>query len=223
MTTTWTTNIDAVLSSAAKLHPQYRFASSRALNLTMRELHSTMPAEVERALDRPTQYTKQGFYWRPSNKQSLSVEIGIKTRQAEYMQWMVHGGKRQPKRKALRLPSVVQLNEHGNLPRGLVRQLIERAKAGRRATARQGKRAGLSSKVDLFYGDPKDGRPAGLYKRVVLSSTRQQLVPLVVMPAVQASYQARRFDFYGVADRGFKRTFEANLMRAWREALASAR
>jgi hypothetical protein len=219
----WSSNIDDVLGSAAKLHPQFRFAVSRALNLTMRDVHGEMAPEVSRALDRPVQYTKQGFYWRPSRKDALQAEVGVKTAQAEYMQYMVHGGRRSPKRKALRLPSVVQLNEHGNIPRGLIKQLIARARAGKKATANQGQRAGLSSKLDLFYGDPQDGRPAGLYKRVVLSPSRHQLIPIVVFPQTTAKYQERTFDFYGIAHRNFSRSFNQRLAQAWREALATAK
>lgn len=63
--------------------------------------------------------------------------VGVKDRQAQYLACQGEGGTRAPARQALRLPSVVDRNESGNLPAGLIRQLVARAGAGRRAPGRQ--------------------------------------------------------------------------------------
>lgn len=216
-------NITEVLGWTARLHPQFQFAAAKALTDTVRMVASKMPDQVARDLDRPTPYTKGGFYSTLARKDSLMATIGVKDRQAQYLWWQVEGGARAPLRKAQRLPSVVQLNEYGNLPAGLIRQLVARAKAGKRATKGQARRFGVSQSLDLFYGDPTDGRPAGIYKRVVISSTRHQLVPIIVFPGVKAQYTPRRFDFYGIATRVVEREFGPALERAWRLALATAK
>jgi hypothetical protein len=217
-----TSNIDEVLVGSRRLHPQFQFACARALTDTVRLVQGAMPGHLERTLDRPTQFTKAGFYIQPARKDNLTATVGVKNRQAQYLAYQVEGGTRAPARQALRLPGVVDLNEHGNLPAGLIRQLVARARAGRRATGRQSQRFGVSSDVNLFYGEPGDGRPAGLYKRVPLGSGREQLVPIVVMPKQSAQY-APRFDFYAEAQRITEREFEAALARAWQHALATAR
>lgn len=215
-------NVNAVLGSVLQLHPQFQFAAAVALTRTAQVVMKAMPPEASRVLDRPTPFTLAGFYTQAARKDRLEATVGVKDRQAQYLWYQVEGGSRKPNRQALRLPSVVQLNEFGNLPSGLVRSLIQRAKAGKRATCSQSRRFGVSQQVDLFYGEPGDGRPAGIYKRVALSTTRHQLIPMVVFPKRDAKYE-RRFDFYAIAARETGRVFEAELARSWSEALASAR
>ena len=219
---TWSSNLGAVISDAQRLHPQFRFAAAVALTRAVRNARESMPAEVGRVFDRPSMFTSSGFFMTPARKDALQATVGVKDRQAQYLHWQVEGGARAPARQALRLPAVVQLDAHGNLPVGLIRSLVQRARAGKRATRTQARKFGLSQQLDLFYGEPGDGRPAGIYKRVALSATRQQLVPVVVFPKRAARYE-RRFDFHAAAEREVVRTFPAELDRAWREAVASAR
>lgn len=216
-------NINEVLGWTARLHPQFAFAAAKALTDTVRLVAAQLPAQLDADLNKPTPFTRRGFYTQVARKDRLVATVGIKDLQAQYLWWQVEGGARAPLRKAQRLPSVVKLNEFGNVPAGLIRQLIARAKANKRATKGQARRFGVSQALDLFYGDPSDGRPAGIYKRVVLSSTRHQLVPIIVFPAQKAQYRAKRFDFYGHSQRIVEREFGPALDRAWRLALSTAR
>lgn len=215
-------NIDRVMGQARQLHPQFRFACAKALTDTVVVVRDAMPNEAAGVFDRPTAFTRQGFYMQRATKDTLQASAGVKDRQAQYLSYQVEGGERAPARKALRLPGEVELNEFGNMPAGLVRKLIERAKAGKRATKGQSRKFGVSSKVDLFYGEPGDGRPAGIYKRVAVSATEHRLVPVVVMPKQTAKYEPR-FEFYAIAQRITLQTFEPALDKAWAQALASAK
>lgn len=127
-------NIDVVVRDTMKLHPQFRFAAAKALTDVVGMVRSAMPSELESALDKPTQFTKSGFFIQPARKDNLQATVGVKDRQAEYLQYQVDGGERAPRRTALRLPSVVELDAAGNLPAGTIKRLVERAQAGRRAT-----------------------------------------------------------------------------------------
>lgn len=215
-------NVREVLAFTDRLSAQYEFAVASALTRSVKTVREAMPAEVEKALDKPTPYTKAGFYFTPAQKQRLTAVVGVKDRQAQYLDYQVDGGARAPARRALRLPSQVQLNAYGNLPAGLIRQLVARAKAGKRATKTQAARFGVSQELDLFYGEPGDGRPAGIYKRVVINATKHQLIPLVVFPKQAAQYE-RRFDFRGRARAIVLATFEPALRQAWAKAKATAR
>lgn len=215
-------NIDEVLGFMDKLNRNFPFAVASALTAAAKAAQSAMPAELERDLDEPTPFTKAGFYVTPARKDNLVAVVGAKDRQAEYLRYQVEGGTRAPKRKALRLPTAVELNQYGNVPAGLIRQLVARAKAGKRATKTQARRFGVSQKVDLFYGDPEDGRPAGIYKRVPIGSQKTRLVPLIVMPQQSARYE-KRFDFHETARREVLRTFQPALRAAWAKALATSR
>ncbi len=204
-----------------RLSTQYEFAVAKALTDTAREVRDAMPAEAAKALDEPTSFTRSGFYFKPARKTQLTAVVGVKDIQARYLIYAVQGGRRAPKRKALRLPADVQLDTHGNMPRGLVRQLVARAKANKRATKTQAARFGVSQELDLFYGEPGDGRPAGVYKRIV-QGDKHTLLPMVVFPKQEANYE-KRFDFYGIADAVVRRRFVPNLRRAMAQAKASAR
>lgn len=215
-------NIDEVLRFTDRFNRNFPFAVASALTDAVGAARRTMPAQLERDLDHPTPFTKGGFYITPARKDNLVAAVGVKDRQAEYLRFQVYGGQRQPKRKALRLPTAVDLNPYGNLPSGLIRQLVARAKSGKRATKSQARRFGVSQQVELFYGDPKDERPAGIYKRVPIGGGKSRLVPLIVFPQQAARYE-KRFDFIGAARREVLKAFSPALRRRWQQALATSR
>jgi hypothetical protein len=223
MRVTITSNVDQVLGGMARLHPQFRFAAAKALTDTAREAWRGLPAAAEGAFDRPTQFTRSGFFVTPARKDSLVAVVGVKDRQATYLGFQVEGGRRSPRKVAIPLPSTVQLDTHGNLPRGTIRRLIAAARSGRKLRGKAAKQLGIAQKSEIFYGKPRGSRglPAGIYSRRNAKGQRQ-LVPLIVFDRQPARYD-KRFDFYGAAGRVFAQSFEANLARAWQQALASAR
>jgi hypothetical protein len=216
------TNINEVLRFTDRLSKQYEFAVASALTEVVKTVRDAMPAAVDEDLDKPTRFTRQGFAIVPARKDKLTASVVVKAKQAQYLSYQVEGGQRAPAKTALRLPAQVQLDAYGNVPAGLIRQLVARAKANKRVTKTQGQRFGVSQQLDLFYGDPADGRPAGIYKRVVISATKHQLVPIIVFPKQSARYE-KRFDFHGRAGRIVNAQFERILRAAWVRAKATAR
>jgi hypothetical protein len=215
-------NIKDVLGFTDRLSKQFSFAVASALTATAKQVQAAMPAEMDKDLGRPTPFTKAGLYTKPARKDTLVAEVGFKPRQALYLSYQIEGGVRQPAGKALRLPANVELNQFGNMPAGLVKQLVTRAKAGKRATKSQARRFGVSQGLDLFYGEPGDGRPAGIYKRIDRGGDKNTLLPIVVFPKRAARY-SKRFDFYEQARRVASANFDRNLTRSWEMALKSAR
>ena len=59
------TNAEQILGEVRRLHPQFQFACAKALTGTVRLVQTAMPAHLERTLDRPTQFTKAGFFIQP--------------------------------------------------------------------------------------------------------------------------------------------------------------
>jgi len=215
------TNIKQVQQELAKTAKQLKFATAVALTATAGKVKDAMPRALESVLERPTEFTKRGWFVTRATPQTMEAVVGAKDKTASYLIHQVEGGTFAPKRKALRLPTAIKLNEFGNLPAGTIKQLIERAKAGKRATKGQGRRFGVSSKLELFYGDPKDKRPAGIYKRV-RQGGREQLIPLIVFPRQSARYR-KEFDFYGIARRIASAEFEREFEKALARALATAK
>lgn len=216
-------NISDVLRWTDRFSAQVPFAVASALTATAKQVAAIMPAAVDQASEGgAVTYTRQAFYVKRAEKAQLVAWVGVKDRQAMYLRYQVRGGERRPARVALRLPGAVQLTAQGNLPSGVIAKLVQRAKAGRRATKAQAKRFGVSSEVDLFYGEPGDGRPAGVYKRVVLVDGAHRLVPVVVFPKTSARYRPR-FDFFGLAERKARAVFPDELAKAWAKAKATAK
>ena len=158
MQLTITTNLAEVRRRLSGLEKQVNFAASKALNDTAREVRKAIPAGLRRSLDRPTPFTASegATFIRPARRDNLTAEVLFKDRQASYLRYQVEGGVRRPKRRALRLPSAIQLDQYGNLPRGIIQQLIAVARKESKLGKRKARRIQVSNKLDLFYGDPKD-------------------------------------------------------------------
>lgn len=209
-------NLVSVIKSIRKTNNDFRFATAKALTRTAQVISKEdLPKDLKRSLDRPTRFTQKGFYIQRATKESQSATIGIKDKQAEYMKYQVYGGLRKPHKKLLKLPADIKLDASGNIPRGALRSMITRAKQGKRITRGAGRSARVSSKVDLFYGDPGDGRPVGVYKRV-RSGSKDQLIPIVVMPSGEAKYE-KRFDFHATVQRHAKRRLNQAVIDAIKE------
>jgi hypothetical protein len=217
-------NVDQVLKGIRRLQrDQIPFATAKALTATAKKVQAAIPAMLEQYLDKPTPFTQRGTFVKAARKDDLRAIVGFRPIQSRYLRYQIEGGVRQPAKRALRLPSEQPLNEYGNLPARTIATLVQRARAGRRLTNKQSKRLGVSRALDLFYGDPGDGRPAGIYKRVPLPGNGgNRLIPLIVFPEQAARYE-RRVPFYREAEAMVRRTFSAELAKAYREAIASAR
>lgn len=222
------TNVDEVIGFVDRLGSQYEFAVASALTQTVREIHAALPAEAEKQLDRPTRFTKAGFYFKRAEKQRLVAVVGVKDKQATYLQWQIYGGDRFPTRKALKLPGEIQLDESGNIKRNDLRRLIAEAKRVRKAT--RSSRAGYTSYTGrskgVFYGKPANNPqlPLGIYRRVEADNGQQRrlLQPLVLFPEQKASYKVT-FDFMGFCQRQAAVRFTPALRQAWARAKATAR
>ena len=213
--------LEAVKAKLSGMGKQIPFAASKALNATAQKVADAMPAELERALDRPTPFTKRGVrILRYASKAKLETTVGFMADQAKYMALQIEGGTRQPGKAGLKIPAAIKLNEFGNIPRGIIAQLVAVARKEqgmKKATSRKIK---VSAKLDLFYGDPKDqaGKnwPRGIYK-----IANGALIPLILFPQVAARYRAR-FDYpakaKAIVDREWPRQFDTALADAIRTA-----
>jgi len=200
---------------------QLPFATSLALNAVAQDAADEVTKETGRRLDRPTSFTMRAWSVGRSTKASLTAAVFAKDAQARYLRWQVAGGSRAPNRQAQRLPSAIKLDQFGNLPRGEIARMVSLAKAGKRLTKARGARLGISSKLDLFYGDPGNGMPPGIYKRVVQGADHK-LVPLVVFPRVNAQYTAR-LPLERIVRDTVRARFEARFATAWATAMRTAR
>ena len=215
--------MEAVKAHLAGVEKQVAFAASVALNATAKKVVDAMPAKIERAIDRPVPFTKRGvaILGPGARKDRLEVKVGFRRAQAKYMTYQVEGGLRNPGPAGLKLPSAINLNEFGNIPKGIIAKLVAVARKERKLTKVQSRRVQVSRNVELFYGDPTDpsGRqfPRGIYKAVP-----GQLIPLIVFPVQAARYKAI-FDFQAKAGDIVARVWDREFSIALANALKTAR
>lgn len=222
------TGLDAVKRQIANAEKQVAFAASKALNSTAREVQKGIPGVLAQSLDRPTPFTtsEKATFVRPATKSKLEAEVVFKDRQASYLRYQLEGGVRAPARKALRLPSAIGLNQYGNLPKGVIQQLVSIARKESKMGKRKARRIRVSNKLELFYGDPKDvgarNFPPGIYKIVPQAGGRgSRLIPLIVFPEQSAKYE-KRVDLEPMARAVVLKNFGPEFERELKLALESA-
>ena len=207
---------------AQMLHSeQVPFATATALTRTAQDAANELNTVMPRYIDRPTPFTQKAFTQNRATKRDLRAVVFVKDIQAKYLRYQILGGNRAPDKIANKLPSTINLNEFGNIPRGEIAKLIALAKAGKRLTKARGKRLGISSKLDLFYGDPGHGMPPGIYKRVV-QGDRHTLIPLVVFLKKPAHYKPI-FPMREIVQRVVQQKFAINFKTAFADAIKTAR
>lgn len=212
------------LSMLGNLQKQVRFATAKALTRTAQAVQRAIPAALERDLDRPNQFTKQGTFIIPARRDKLEAVIGFKDRQARYMRLQIEGGSRTPTARGIKLPGNVTLDQYGNIPRGVIAKLIASARTGKYGAAVK-KRLGINARgkapsdLSLFYGQPK-GRPdlpVGIYRRMP-----NGIIPVIVFSQKAAKYRPR-FKFRELAERVVRDTFASEFDAALADAMRSAR
>lgn len=224
--------IEAAKAHLAGLGKQVAYAASKALNSTAQKVADAMPAELERALDRPTQFTKRGVrVLRYASKSKLEATVGFMAAQAKYMEFQTAGGIFTPGKKGLKLPGGITLDSYGNIPRGIIAKLKSAAGGSlvlggtvERRLGVAGNRRKGAAPVQLFYGIPRgkgyENWPVGIYRRI--PGNPGKLIPIVLFPHKTAKYKAR-FDFHGKAKAIVEREWPAQFDNALADAIRTAK
>lgn len=200
---------------------QVPYATAVALTNTAKDCSVALSDELPKYLDNPTPFTMRAFAIQRAEKSTLRAKVFTRDAQGRYLKWQVEGGDRAPSRKLQRLPGDIALNAYGNLPAGEIKRLVALAKAGKRVSKARGAKVGVSSKVDLFYGDPGNGRAVGIYKRIV-KGDQEFLVPLVIMPQGPVKYRPR-FPAERIVRETAARVFPERFRAALRLAISTAK
>jgi hypothetical protein len=118
------------------------FAISKALNDTAYQARAELMKQAPRKMDKPTPFTVRGFRVKQSHyKRDLDAVVyiagtpgyyaesgrdgGIADR-TKYMTFMIDGGTRLPKGKAIPVPVNVKINKYGNMGSRTVQSLLKR-------------------------------------------------------------------------------------------------
>ena len=155
-----------------------------------------MGKQLDKKLDRPTPFTKRGFFVNKAKKSLLVGILIMKDVVANYMQFQVDGGIRADS-KFIPIPFVpnARLNKFGNII---------------------GKRTGLIKKQTQFMGTVKG--TTGVWER----TNRNQKVKLIIGFEKSATYKPR-FPFYIIAQKFSANVFDKNFTKSFNRALKSAK
>src|SRR5579864_8102126 len=108
---------------------QLPFATAKTLTQTAKLVQTSITAELPSIFDRPTPFTQRALAIKPARKTDLTAEVNLRPIQAAYLALEETGGERLPKKTALVLPTDIQLNPYGNIPRGALQRLKGRGKS----------------------------------------------------------------------------------------------
>lgn len=224
-------NLDEVLNGLDDFTArQVPFAAAMALNDTAEDVKVAEEEEIEKSIDRPIGFTKRGIYKTRASKSKLVVEVGVKKIQAGYLVWQVKGGTRGPKRRAIPVPVGVVRNAYGNMRKGALAKMLARpdvfiASEGAPKTkhlppgiyqrGKKGKRKSKSAARGGEYGT-KGNNWQGKGKN-------RSTIKMLVAFESSATYEAKRLDFYGAADKKAKAEFRKNLEKRLAEAIRTAK
>jgi hypothetical protein len=226
-------NFAQVERQFAGMRKQVRFAAAVALTRTVKDSQAEIPAALEKALEKPTEFTKRGTFVIPARRDDLAATLGFKDRQARYMALQIAGGVYRPGAAGIKLPGEIQLNAFGNIPRGLIARLKAAAKDGTLATAvrrrlGEGDRRKGAAPIQLFYGRPTGPRwkdaPMGIWRRIPPATPggKGKLIPVIVFEETPAVYRAR-FDLVKHVQTSASRRFGAHFKTEFTKALQTAR
>ena len=181
----WTTNAQK---------KQIPFATSVAINNTLFDLKKEMAKQMDKKLDRPTPFTKRGFFINKAKKNLLVGVLLMKDIVASYMHYQVEGGTRTTG-KPIPVPYQpnARLNKFGNII---------------------GKKTGLIKKSTQFIGNV--GGTDGVYER-----TKDGL-KLIIGFERSVTYRPR-FPFYIIAQKFSNAVFDKKFTKAFNRALKSAK
>jgi hypothetical protein len=227
-------NLPQLKAAIDRVGKQARFAMAVALTRTAKDVQSAVPAELERDLDRPTDFTKRGLFITPARRDSLVAVVGFKDRQAKYMALQIAGGVYRPGEAGIRLPGDIVLNSFGNIPRGVIKRLKAAAAQGtlgpaiaKRINANGNRRKGAAP-VQLFVGKPQgkgwESAPMGIWRRVPPATPGGQgkLVPVIVFEDKPVTYR-KRFDFDALGRRIVAQRFQTHFTAEFQKAIRTAR
>jgi hypothetical protein len=175
-------------------------AIGSALRNTAIIVENKLEAELIKSIDRPVGFTagrKNAWYQSDiiDNPSLKRRRIGIKARQASYLQFLVKGKARDDKiieRKTpdgrIMTPSrFVKLDQYGNVPRAQYTRMFQ-------AAFRKAKR------TEYFFMSKKRGK---MYPGIYRKNEKGVPVPMFFAHGAAQNY-GKRFDFYGVAERTAK-------------------
>lgn len=200
---------------------QLPYAYARALTATARDVQRAMPEVLDRTLERPTPFTRNGMFVTAATKIELAALVGFKDIQARYLAAIIKGTTRTEKPSEQKFlgryfvpASGLTKNVYGNVPKNTLVAILRAAVDG---TAYKGGRVFVLATATAKHA-------AGVYlakRRTTKKASSQQLTPLLFFVA-QAPRYKRLLDFPREVHAIVNARFGSNFRAAYAAAVGSA-
>lgn len=230
---------DILKKETLRLEKNVRISTGIALTKTARIAVQELGEATEKYFDRPTRWTKRGFFFLPATKaNNNTVTVGIKDERALpglaqqkggnpavfYLQPNVEGGQRNAKgiEKKLRATGVlgpneytvpgsgVRLNRYGNIPRATLSRMIAEIGQARGFGNTLGQATTRRGGRRFFY-DP-NLRPRAIWQRYGRGGRRAR--PFLLFVKRPPQYR-KRFPFNDIVERTFDRHLDNEFEKAF--------
>lgn len=226
---------------------QLPYATALALTRTAQYAKDALVAEMDKAFDKPTPYTKNALYVRPAQKRALIATVKVKDEAfkgnpaVKYLLPEIEGGNRNMKRfESLMIATGVMpagyfaipasgapLDQYGNVPGSEITRILSQLGSSRDHTANQTvagrKKAGRQGSVPLYFAVQVGGRGGlapGIWKRYT-TSWHARATPIFLFTRRQPAY-SKRYRFYEVGQKAAHDFFPDAMKAAMKQAVASA-
>ena len=193
-----------------------RKATKSALVNLLKRMQPDLEAALVKSIDRPVPFTAgqgQAWYVRYPFKETdqMMATIGIRGRQASYLQFMIKGiprdrkiiERKTPDGRILTPSKYVTLDKYGNVPRDQYLRMFRAAFAG-------------NARSEYFFLPTQRGRMApGIYKRTGAEGEdgRRKPIPMYFAHNTAQNF-GKRFDFFGIAEQSFNKHWKESVDEA---------
>jgi len=232
---------------------QVRFATARALTQTAVAGREAVRAEMDRAFDRPTPWTKRMVRYEPATKDSLEARVLLSEDTSKNipaslaLRHEVEGGARNWKRFELQLQRIgmlgldenavpggaAKIDAYGNMARSQIIQILAYFQAfsqsGYRANTTAKRKAKLAKGTKstqgwrFWYKRDRPGRGIYLSTRKLLEGKYVHEDMKPILMFVRRGRYTGRLDMAGAVERVARATFQGSFKTALAAAMRTAR
>jgi hypothetical protein len=227
---------------------QVPFATSLALNRTANVAKAEVVRAMQQVFDRPTKFTLNSLYVKPSNKRNLQVKVGIKDyalKAKPPIEWLapqVYGGPRRMKRfeERLRQAGVLGVGQYavpasgaakdayGNMSKGQIVAILSDLRAHfdptqnstRASRAKRANRKGKRGGIYFAVTARRGKLRPGVYERIGFGFGAA-IRPVLIFVSGAPTYR-KRLQFDRVVKETVEMRFNLEFTKAMRQALRTA-
>lgn len=245
-------NIKSIIKQLADIKDkQLPFATSLAINRTAQKVKEKEVKEIIDVFDRPTPFTLNSVFIKPSNKNNLTAKVSIKDTAfngapaAKYLKAEIAGGERRLKRYEVALRSIgvlpdgyftvpgeaATMDVYGNMSVAQIRQILSFFKANRdvgsisNSTDKTRSKLARSTKsrrgISYFVGRGGNGKLPLGIWQKVFSNFGTAIRPILIF--VESARYESIFDFEYVAMTTVDKEFDGEFIKAWEFAQRTAK